>query len=59
MVIWADFPQRIAEQQHCHYVHGDELADWLRTQQTTIAANRVGQVATAVRSSWTNVAASS
>jgi hypothetical protein len=59
MVLWSDFPQRIAEQQHCHYVHGDELANWLRTQQTTIAANRVGQVASAVRSSWTNATASS
>lgn len=52
MVIWAEFPQRIAEQQNCHYVHGDELADWLRAQQTAIAANRIGQVASAVSSSW-------
>lgn len=52
MVFWNDFPQRIAEHQRCHYVHGDELADWLRAQPPTIAVHRLGQVADAIRAAW-------
>ena len=51
MVIWAEFPQRIAQHEKCYYVHGDDLADWLRAQQTTIATSRIGQIASAVGSS--------
>jgi hypothetical protein len=51
MVIWAEFPQRIAEHEGCQYMHGDELADWLRAQPTAIADNRIAQVVAAVTSS--------
>ena len=51
MVLWAEFPQRIAEDR-CVYVHGDELVAWLRSQPQKIAPSRVPQVAEAVRSSW-------
>lgn len=51
MVIWADFPQRIAEAR-CVYVHGEELVGWLRSRPQTIAPSRVRQVAEAVRSAW-------
>jgi hypothetical protein len=56
MVIWADFPQRVAEDR-CAYVHGDELVDWLRSRPIAVAPNRLPQVADAVRRAWTNSAA--
>lgn len=51
MVLWANFPQRVAEDR-CFYVHGEELVSWLRARPQTIAPSRVGQVADAVRESW-------
>jgi hypothetical protein len=51
MVLWAEFPQRIAED-HCVYVHGEHLVGWLRSRPQTIAPNRVRQVADAVRAAW-------
>jgi hypothetical protein len=51
MVLWAEFPQRVAEDR-CFYVHGEELVAWLGSRPQTIAANRVQQVAEAVRASW-------
>ena len=51
MVLWAEFPQRVA-QDRCVYVHGDELVAWLRARPQTIAPSRVHQVAQAVRASW-------
>lgn len=47
MVLWADFPKRATEDR-CFFVHGDELADWLRNQPTQIADNRIQQVSTMV-----------
>ena len=52
MVLWAEFPQRVAEDR-CVYVHGDELVVWLRSRPQTIAPSRIPQVAEAVRASWT------
>jgi hypothetical protein len=51
MVLWAEFPQRVAEDR-CVYVHGDELVVWLRARPQTIAESRVHQVAEAVRAAW-------
>ena len=51
MVLWADFPQRIAEDR-CVYAHGDELVGWLRSRPQTIAPIRVQQVAAVVRAAW-------
>lgn len=51
MVLWADFPQRVAEDR-CAYVHGEELVAWLRSRPQQIASSRVQQVAEAVRASW-------
>lgn len=51
MVLWAEFPQRVAEDRCC-YVHGEELVRWLRSRPQTIAPSRVQQVADAVRQSW-------
>lgn len=51
MVIWAEFPQRVVEGR-CVYVHGDELADWLRSRPQTIAPSRLRQTADAVSSAW-------
>lgn len=51
MVIWADFPQRVAEDR-CTYVHGDHLVSWLRSQPHTLAPSRVQQVAAAVHAAW-------
>ncbi len=51
MVIWADFPQRVAEDR-CTYVHGDHLVSWLRSQPRTLAPSRVQQVADAVHAAW-------
>jgi hypothetical protein len=51
MVVWADFPQRAAENR-CTYVHGDHLVSWLRSQPPTLAPSRVQQVADAVRVAW-------
>lgn len=48
MVIWAEFPQRIVDHEKCCYVHGADLADWLRTQPPTIALSRIEQIAAAV-----------
>ena len=51
MVLWAEFPQRVAENR-CAYVHGEELVNWLRARPHTVAPNRVEQVAEAVRAAW-------
>jgi len=51
MVLWADFPQGEAEDR-CAYVHGDRIAEWLRSKPQTIAPQRVRQVADAVRAAW-------
>lgn len=51
MVLWAEFPQRVAEDR-CFYIHGDELVSWLRARPQTIAPRRVGQIADAVHESW-------
>ncbi|MFC5175631.1 nuclease-related domain-containing protein [Nocardioides taihuensis] len=51
MVIWADFPQDVAEGR-CTYVHGDQLVSWLRSRPAAIAPTRVRQVADAVRMAW-------
>jgi hypothetical protein len=32
LVIWGDFEQRRVEADGIAYVHGDELADWLRAR---------------------------
>lgn len=51
IVFWADFPQRMVDD-GCVYVHGDELAAWLRARPQSIAPSRVPQVADAVRTAW-------
>jgi hypothetical protein len=56
MVLWGEFPQRVARGR-CVYLHGDELADWLRAEPQTIAPSRVEQIATAVRAAWLEAAA--
>ena len=43
MVLWADFPQGVTEDR-CIFVHGDRLADWLRTRPSRISADRIEQV---------------
>lgn len=53
MVLWAEFPQHVAERDRCVYVHGEELVAWLRSRPQMIAPSRVRQVAAAVRASWT------
>lgn len=57
MVLWAEFPQRVVEDR-CSYVHGDELAAWLRSRPQRIAPARVRQVADAVRTAWAVVSES-
>lgn len=47
MVLWADFPQREAGDR-CTFVHGDELADWLRAQPVQISDDRIQQVSAMV-----------
>lgn len=44
VVIWAEFPDRVAGVD-CIFVHGDALADWLRSQPKRVAPNRVEQLA--------------
>lgn len=56
MVIWAEFPQETAELDRCTYVHGDRLADWLRSRPQAIAPSRVDQIAQAVEASWGRLA---
>lgn len=51
MVMWCDFPQRVVEGR-CHYLHGEELAAWLRARPQTVASGRVPQLAEAVRVAW-------
>ena len=50
MVLWADFPQRVAVDR-CAFVHGNELTAWLHSQPQRIAPERVRQVADLVRHS--------
>lgn len=56
MVIWAEFPQRVAGDQ-TYYVLGDELADWLRSRPQTVAMSRVQQLAHAVATAWASAPA--
>lgn len=42
MVLWAEFPQGVVDDR-CAYVHGEELAAWLRSRPPKIAAGRVHQ----------------
>ncbi|MEO3937521.1 nuclease-related domain-containing protein [Dermatophilaceae bacterium Soc4.6] len=51
MVVWAEFPQRKV-QGRCAFVHGEELAEWLRAQPQRVAPARVPQLVAAVRLSW-------
>ncbi len=51
MVVWAEFPQRFVEDR-CVYVHGEELAAWLRSRPPRISPGRVRQVADAVATAW-------
>lgn len=51
MVMWGEFPQRVV-QGRCQYLHGEELATWLRSRPQQIAPGRVPQLAEAVRASW-------
>lgn len=48
VVIWADFPQRIAEGHRIVFVHGDELVGWLEAQSRSLAADRLEAIATAL-----------
>lgn len=52
MVVWADFPQRVVDENRCVYVHGDELVAWLRGGQQMIAPSRMQTIAAAVRAAW-------
>jgi hypothetical protein len=54
MVIWADFPQGAVDDR-CAYVHGDQIAEWLRSRPQIVAPGRVPQVANAVRAAWIDV----
>jgi hypothetical protein len=51
MVVWAEFPQRVAEG-GCTVVHGDELVRWLESQPARIAPANVPRIAQAARSAW-------
>jgi hypothetical protein len=51
MVIWADFPQRVAGDQP-FYVKRDELVTWLKSRPQTVAASRVQQLADVVATAW-------
>ena len=37
IVLWSDFPQRVAELDRVFVVHGDHLAEWLRARPTRLA----------------------
>jgi hypothetical protein len=50
VVIWGEFPQREAAGRHVHYVHGDELVNWLRHRPAPLNAHEIEDIATALRS---------
>jgi hypothetical protein len=52
MVIWADFPQRVVDENRCVYVHGDELVPWLRAREQRIAPSRMQTIVEAVTAAW-------
>ena len=54
MVIWADFPQRVVDENQCVYVHGDELVSWLRGREQRIAPSRMQTIVEAVTAAWTS-----
>ena len=54
MVIWADFPQRVVDENQCVYVHGDELVSWLRGREQRIAPRRMQTIVEAVTAAWTS-----
>jgi hypothetical protein len=49
VVVWADFQQRVVEGDRIVFVHGDELAGWLRERPATLDAHRAARLTEAVR----------
>lgn len=50
VVVWGDFPQRRVEGHNVTFVHGDELAAWLKSRPVRCGAGRVAELEAALRS---------
>jgi hypothetical protein len=48
IVFWSDFPEQLTEYDHCVYIHGSRLRDWLRARPTRLDAGQWSRVAAAV-----------
>jgi Nuclease-related domain len=48
VVLWADFPEGLAEHDRCAYVHGSRLRAWLRSRPNRISEDRAERIADAV-----------
>ena len=48
VVLWADFPEDLAEHDQCVYVHGTRLRAWLTSRPSAIGEDRVQRIADAI-----------
>lgn len=48
VVLWSEFPQRVAETRQLAFVHGRELSAWMRRRPTALSATEQAEVVDAV-----------
>jgi hypothetical protein len=49
VVIWGDFAQRLVEGHNVTYVHGDDVAAWLKSRPARCGAGRIAELSVALR----------
>ena len=48
IVFWSEFPEQLTEYDHCAYIHGSRLRDWLRERPARLEPAQIARVAAAV-----------
>lgn len=48
IVFWSDFPEQLTEYDHCIYIHGSRLRDWLRARRARLDPAELARIAAAV-----------
>jgi hypothetical protein len=49
VVIWGDFAQRLVEGHNVTFVHGEDVAAWLRSRPSRCGAGRIAELVSALR----------
>jgi hypothetical protein len=48
IVFWSEFPEQVTEYDHCVYIHGSRLRDWLRERPARLEPAQLARLAAAV-----------